>query len=99
MRLRTGRRTRVVARSGVAACKMSGLLAAMAIAARAQNHTIANEDAATHAPVRNVRAMRDPHNGVQWLVVSVPDHPGGPGRMIVARGAGDSPTDFGAAKS
>src|SRR4051794_32726788 len=99
MRLRAERRTRFVARSVLAACKLSLLVAAVAIAARAQNHIVANEDAPAHAPVRNVRAMLDPHNGVQWLVMSDPDHPSGPGRMIVARDAGGSPSDFAAAKS
>jgi hypothetical protein len=95
MRFRDGKRIRFVA-----GCVLPGILASWALAAWAQSDVPGRESVRgeAKAPVPILRAMRDPHNGARWIVVSDPNRPGGPGRMILAEDAGEAPTDLTAQK-
>ena len=44
--------------------------------------------AGADAHVRILREIRDPHSGARWLVTADPDNPAGPGRVVLAGGAG-----------
>jgi hypothetical protein len=36
------------------------------------------------APAQLVREIDDPHSGARWLLLRNPDHPAGPGRLVLA---------------
>jgi len=87
MQCPVGRRTRFTARVG-ARCVLLALAASVALTAGwAQGVVRRSEIAAAvpNAPVHIFREIRDPHSGARWLVVSDPNRPGGPGRMVAAK--------------
>jgi hypothetical protein len=38
-----------------------------------------------------VREIDDPHTGARWLLVRNPEHPGGPGRLVLVEGVRNQP--------
>jgi len=79
---------RFTTRCVAARCVLLAIVASAALAAGwAQNAVRHSEIAAVtfNAPVHIFREIRDPHSGARWLVVSDPNRPGGPGRMLAAK--------------
>jgi hypothetical protein len=62
--------------------------AAATLAAYGQSVTVRTQNsvAALEAPAVMLREIDDPHSGARWLLLPNPNHPGGPGRLVLAAG-------------
>jgi len=70
---------------GLAAIAAGGPAAAQEPGARTLLAIVAEAPAITQV----VREIDDPHSGARWLLLRDPEHPAGPGRLVLLGGAAD----------